>query len=118
MPLIDYREVRRMIPLRRVLDFLGVFSLHPVRGVYRGACPLGCGQGRNVATFDFARNLWYCHRCKTGGNQLDLWVRAREYQMWEGAVSLCIAAGLPVPWIVGSDSPPKLLLNRDDEWPP
>ena len=118
MPLIDYREVRRNVPLRRVLEILGFTRLREVRGTFRGYCPLGCAFRPNSATFDFGRNIWFCHRCKAGGNQLDLFMRVRELTLYEAAVCLCISAGQPVPWIVGADNPPKLLMSQDEEWPP
>jgi len=106
MRALDYRAIRRAIPLSRVLELL---EFHPswIRGCrLRGGCML-CGragvenllnQRRSCFAADVDRDLWYCFGCGRGGDQLTLWSLASGQPLYPATKRLCHSAGLPIPW--------------------
>ena len=42
---------------------------------------------------------YYCHKCRSRGNQLELWAAANKLSLYEAAVDLCRILGHEVPWI-------------------
>lgn len=93
MPSLDYAALRRKVPIRRILELIH-FQPSSRRGnQWRGPCPLPQHPARNKRDPDFSvnvqRNIYYCHRCKTGGNQLDLWSTILKWELHDAAVDLC-----------------------------
>lgn len=97
MKAIDFREVRLRVSLDNVLNLLGrtVQKRYGQRGY--GPCPLGCSGYKRCASFDFELNLWFCHHCFEGGNQLDLYCKAENLLPYYAAVRLCGEMGIDVP---------------------
>ena len=42
---------------------------------------------------------YYCHQCKSHGNQLELYAAVENITVYQAAVDLCHALGRDVPWI-------------------
>jgi len=94
---IDFLELKRQVPLLRVLEFLGYGGLRG-SGVNRyGPCPFRCNTHFRCCSFEVEQGLFYCHGCKTGGSQLDLYAVARGLAPFQAAVELCTAAGIAIP---------------------
>ena len=107
---IDYRAVRRAIPLSRVLELL---EFHPTRsrgGNLRGRCVLcssakpesSASQTQPCFAADLSRDIWYCFGCHRGGDQLTLWSLASQKPLYAATKLLCQSTGLPIPWIESS----------------
>jgi len=103
---IDYRAVRRAIPLSRVLDLL---EFHPTRNRgsnLRGHCVLcssaspdsSAKQTRPSFAADLSQDIWHCFGCHQGGDQLTLWSLATHQQLYAATKFLCQSTGLPIPW--------------------
>lgn len=104
---IDYRAVRRAIPLSRVLELL---EFHPTRrrgSNLRGHCVL-CSRAKPESSkrqtqpcfaADLPRDIWYCFGCHRGGDQLTLWSRATHKPLYAATKLLCQSTGLPIPWL-------------------
>ena len=104
---IDYRAVRRAIPLSRVLELL---EFHPTRSCgsnRRGHCVL-CSRVKPESSTnkiqtcfaaDLSRDIWYCFGCRRGGDQLTLWSLATHKPLYAATKLLCQSTGLPIPWI-------------------
>lgn len=104
---INYRAVRRAIPLSRVLQLL---EFHPTRNrgsTLRGRCVL-CGntkpessprQTQACFAADLSRDIWYCFGCRRGGDQLTLWSLANHKPLYAATKLLCQTTDLPIPWI-------------------
>jgi hypothetical protein len=61
MPWIDYREVRRRIPMSRVLELLN-WEPDTRRGdQLRGPCPIHSGDGRSVFAVYLGKQVYFCH---------------------------------------------------------
>ncbi len=109
---IDYRAVRRAIPLSRVLNLL---AFHPTRNRgsnLRGRCVLcsraspdrgasrdsSAKQTRPCFAADLSRDIWHCFECHQGGDQLTLWSLATHQPLYAATKFLCQSTGLPLPW--------------------
>ena len=102
MPAIDYRAARSQLRLAEVLHLLG-FAPRWRRGdQVRGACLLH--RARTLRSRSFAahlgRDLWYCFVCRTGGNDLDLWVAATHQELHAAVIDLCARLSRDVPWLM------------------
>jgi DNA primase len=104
MPGIDYAAVRRAIPISRVLELLGYQAVIRRGNRLRGWCPLKETCSRESFCVDLDTNLFYCFRCRTGGNQLDLWSAIHHLDLHPAAAHLCHAAGIDVPWLNQPDA--------------
>jgi DNA primase len=102
---IDYRAVRRAIPLSRVLELL---EFHPTRSRgrnLRGRCVLcssaspdrSAKQTRPCFAADLSRDIWHCFGCHQGGDQLTLWSLANHKPLYAATKFLCQSTGLPIP---------------------
>lgn len=102
---IDYRAVRRAIPLSRVLELL---EFHPTlsrSSNRRGHCVLcsrakpesRASQTQPCFAADLSRDIWYCFGCHRGGDQLTLWSLATHEPLYAATKLLCQSTGLPIP---------------------
>jgi hypothetical protein len=42
---------------------------------------------------------FFCHKCQSKGNQIELWAAVHKLGIYDAAVHLCRALGRDVPWI-------------------
>lgn len=97
MPKIDFAAVRASCTLADVLDLLDYPTLSHRGHKRRGPCPKSCTSSMRHCSFRLDRNVWYCHRCRMGGNHLDLYAVVRGLRLYEAAEDLCGKIGRPVP---------------------
>jgi hypothetical protein len=100
MPFLDYAALRAAVPVRSVLALLA-FEPSSMRGMqWRGACPLpghdSSRTGRNTFSVNVQHDLFNCHACKIGGDQLNLWATVHECTTYEAALDLCRRLNLDV----------------------
>jgi DNA primase len=101
MPGIDFQKLRAEVTMEHVLHLLG-FKPTRCRGdQWYGACPLHQSDRPGTASFsvNVARGCYYCHKCRSHGNQIKLWVEATKLPIHPAAILLCQQLGKPVPWI-------------------
>src|SRR5262245_13749307 len=98
MHYIDFRELRKAVPLARVLAVLGYEGLRGQGAQRYGPCPLGCNMHVRCASFNLDEGLWHCHACRRGGNQLDLYMFCEQVPLYYAAIQLCKVSGVPVPF--------------------
>ena len=99
MPGIDYRELRRQITMREVLDLIG-FQPTSRRGPQlRGPCPIpGCRSASDRSfSVHLARQVYHCFACHSRGNTLDLWAAVRGLPTYKAALDLCHVTKLDLP---------------------
>jgi DNA primase len=101
VPGIDFDRVRTEITMEQVLSLLR-FQPSTRSGVqWYGSCPLHELTSGRVRSFsvNVAIGRYFCHRCGSRGNQLDLWVAATKTPLHQAAIDLCRRLGRDVPWI-------------------
>lgn len=99
MPGIDYRELRRQITMREVLDLIGFQSTSQHGPQLRGPCPIPacrCTSGRPFSVH-LDRQVYHCFACHSHGNALDLWRAVRGLSLYHAAIDLCRALNLDPP---------------------
>jgi len=113
MPNLDYRALRAQLPIQAVLELLN-YVPQQIRGdQWRGPCPLHGERAQNRSESCFAVNVrkqvFFCHRCRRGGNQLDLWAAATQLPLYQAALGLCQRLRLAPPLLpsIGNPKTPR-----------
>jgi len=101
MPGIDFQRLRAEIPMTQVLDLL---AFEPVTrsGVQcYGRCPLheASAKGKRSFSVNLVLGRYYCHRCHSHGNALELWAAASQLPLYQAAIDLCHRLGREPPWL-------------------
>jgi DNA primase len=100
MPGIDFARLRVEITMEQVLACLG-FEPVACRGdQLRGPCPIhGSSRPRSRSfSVSLRHRRYYCHKCQSHGNPLELWAAVHHLPIYEAALDLCRTLGHPVPW--------------------
>ena len=97
MPWIDYAELGRRLEIVDVLAWMHWEAQERNDKSLRGRCPfceatnsptaLNSTKGRSFVV-DISRKLFWCFRCREGGNVLDLWTRYRQTDLKTAASEL------------------------------
>jgi DNA primase len=98
--LIDFTQVRSLIPLKEVLTLLD-WELSRGKGPQlRGPCPLpNCSTAsRRTFCVNHEKQAWHCFACGRHGNQLELWVMMSGHDLYHATIDLCHRLGKPVPY--------------------
>jgi DNA primase len=101
VPGVDFATVRTEITMEQVLSLLR-FQPTSRSGVqWYGRCPLHESRSGHRRSFsvNVAIGRYYCHRCHSYGNQLELWAAATKLPLHQAAIDLCHRLGCDVPWI-------------------
>lgn len=100
MPGVDFNKLRKEITMEHVLNRIGFQPKRRSGNQWRGACPV---HDSTADSRTFSVNLetarYYCQKCQSMGNQLELWAAVRKLPIYDAAVDLCHALGIQVPWI-------------------
>jgi hypothetical protein len=102
MPGIDFGRLRREITMEQVLDLLGFECLHRRGDQWYGHCPVHESTARRRPR-EFSVNValpcYYCHRCRSKGDQFALWAAATKQPLHPATIELCRRLGREVPWL-------------------
>ena len=101
MPGVDFHRIRAEITMEQVLDLLG-FEPSSRSGVqWYGRCPLHESRPGRHRSFsvNVALGRYFCHGCRSHGNQLELWAAATKLPLHQAALDLCHRLGHEIPWI-------------------
>jgi DNA primase len=102
MPGVDFGRVRARVTMEQVLSLLGFQPSSRSGSQWYGSCPLHeSGPRRHHRWFSVNVTLgrYYCHRCGSRGNPLELWAAATRLPLHQAAIDLCRRLGCDVPWI-------------------
>jgi DNA primase len=101
MPGVDFERLRDEITMQEVLWLLGFQPVSRRGDQLRGPCPVHKSMAPRGRTFsvNLRNRRYYCHKCRSRGNQLDLWAAIRKLPIYEAALDLCRALGHDVPWL-------------------
>jgi hypothetical protein len=101
MPGIDFNRLRHEITMEKVLRLLR-FECTRQRGDQRyGYCPLHESERKHRTAFsvNVAMACYYCHKCKSCGDQFALWAEATQTPIRQATINLCHQLRKDVPWI-------------------
>jgi len=101
MPGVDFNVLRTEITMEEVLNQLGFQATSRSGSQLHGPCPIHGSTSLRSRTFsvNLATGRYYCHKCHSRGNQLELWAAVHKLSLYEAAVDLCRALAREVPWI-------------------
>jgi DNA primase len=101
VPGVDFDRVRTEITMEQVLNLLGFHPSSRSGAQWYGRCPLHESKSGRPRSFsvNVAIGRYYCHRCQSHGNQLDLWAAATKLPLHQAAMDLCQRLGRSIPWI-------------------
>ena len=101
MPGVDFDVLRGEITMQQVLNEIGFQATHRDGDQLRGPCPVHGSTSTHSRAFSVNLNTdrYYCHKCKSHGNQLELYAAVENITVYQAAVNLCHALGRDVPWI-------------------
>jgi DNA primase len=101
MPGVNFERVRTEITMEQVLDLLGFEPAHRSGKQWSGRCPLHESRSghRHSFSVNVAQGRYFCHGCRSHGNQLELWAAATKLPLHQAAIDLCHRLGCDIPWI-------------------
>ena len=101
MPGIDFNTLRQEISMEQVLELIQFVPTSRLGDQWRGPCPVhqSTSLGSRSLSVNLASKRYYCHKCQSKGNQLELWAQITQLPIYDAAVDLCRTLGRPVPWI-------------------
>src|SRR5688572_9111597 len=101
MPGVDFNVLRNEITMEDVLNQLGFVSASQSGNQLHGPCPVhgSTSGGSRSLSINLQTGRYYCHKCQSQGNQLELWAAVHRLPIYDAAIDLCRALGRDVPWI-------------------
>lgn len=100
MPGVDFNRLRAEITMVQVLNLLNFDPVARSGAQWYGRCPLheAPTKGKRSFSVNLALGRYYCHRCHSQGNALELWAAATKLPLYQAAIDLCQRLGREVPW--------------------
>lgn len=101
VPGIDFDQLRAEITMEEVLHLLAFEPTARSGPQWYGPCPLHEAPASRSRCFSVNVTLrrYYCHRCHSHGNHLDLWAAATHLPLYQAALDLCRQFGREIPWM-------------------
>lgn len=98
---VDFNTLRSEITMQDMLNRLGFERTSQSGDQLHGPCPVHGSSSPTSRTFsvNLRTGPYYCHKCHSQGNQLELWAAVHHLPIYEAAVDLCGAPGRNVPSI-------------------
>lgn len=98
IPLVDFRAIKTLVPIREALARVGWKSVWEKRSIVRGPCPLHASSRTDTRYFVAAGVEWYCWSCRKGGDVTRLWrlIHGHESDL-AAALDLCRVLHVEVP---------------------
>jgi DNA primase len=97
---IDFHRLRVEITMERVLNLLCFQSVTRSGDQLHGPCPVHRSTSPHARTFsvNLRSQRYYCHKCRSHGNQLELWAAVQQQPFYHAMIDLCHTLGLSIPW--------------------
>ena len=101
MPGVDFNVLRTEITMEEVLRQLRFQPTSRSGDQLPGPCPVHGSTSPGSRTFSVNLTIgrYYCHKCHSHGNQLELWAAVHNLSLYEAAVDLCRVLAREVPWV-------------------
>jgi DNA primase len=93
--------LRAEITMQQVLNQLGFEPASQRGSQLHGPCPVHGSNSPRSRTFsvNLDTGRYYCHKCHSHGNQLELWAAVHSLSLYQAALDLCRALGRDIPQI-------------------
>ncbi len=97
---IDFHRLRAEITMERVLTQLRFQPVSRTGDQLHGPCPVHRSTSPGARTFsvNLRSQRYYCHKCHSHGNQLELWAATQQQTFYPAMIALCHALGHSIPW--------------------
>ena len=101
MPGIDFDRLRREVTMEQVLTLIGFEPTRRTGDQWYGCCPFHDSTSNRRTSFsvNVAMRVYYCHKCRSQGDQIQLWAAYTQLGNRPAAIDLCREIGREVPWI-------------------
>jgi DNA primase len=101
MPGIDFDRLRTEITMERVLNLINFEPSSCSGDQWHGPCPVHHSTSPRSRTLsvNLSTRRYYCHKCRSSGNQVELWAAVKHLPIYDAAIDLCRALGHEIPWI-------------------
>jgi DNA primase len=101
MPGVDFNALRTEITMEEVLRQLGFQPTSRSGDQLHGPCPVhgSTSPGSRTFSVNLTNRRYYCHKCHSRGNHLELWAAVHKLSLYDAALDLCRALTREVPWI-------------------
>jgi DNA primase len=101
MPGVDFNVLRTEISMEQVLNQVGFQAASRTGSQLHGPCPVHRSTSERSRTFsvNLESGRYYCHKCGSHGNQLELWAAIHQLPLYQAALDLCRALNRDIPWI-------------------
>jgi DNA primase len=98
---VDFNVLRNEITMEVVLNQLGFVPASQTGDQLHGPCPVhgSTSPSSRSLSVNLQTGRYYCHKCQSHGNQLELWAAVHRLPIYEAAIDLCRALGRDVPRI-------------------
>lgn len=98
---IDFNALRNTITMEEVLNQLGFQPVSRTGDQLHGPCLVHGSSSPDSKTFSVNVRMgrYYCHKCQSKGNHLELWAAVHKLAIYDAAVDLCRELSRDVPWI-------------------
>jgi DNA primase len=99
MPTIDFAELRRRVPIVRVLELVGFRPVRRSGAELRGPCPIHRSRSPRSRSFaaNVEKNVFHCFQCGAAGNVLELYAAVHPIGIYRAAVELCKRLDVELP---------------------
>ena len=101
MPGVDFHSLRSEVSIEQVLNQLGFVAASRTGSQLHGPCPVhgSTSTSSRSLSVNLKTGRYYCHKCHSHGNQLELWAAVHRLPVYEASLDLCRALGRDVPRI-------------------
>jgi DNA primase len=101
MPGVDFNLLRAEVSMEQVLNQLNFQPTSRWANQWHGPCPVhgSTSPGSRSFSVNLDTGRYFCHKCRSHGNALELWAAVHKLNIYEAALDLCRVLGRDVPWI-------------------
>lgn len=96
---LDFTALRDVIRPIDVLLRRGWSPRYHCGDVYRGECPIHRSTSRSSRVFSCQSRVWYCHKCRRGGDAVRLYAILEGVSDLAAAHALCERFAIPKPYL-------------------
>lgn len=94
---VDFAVVKTLIPITEALAVMGWRRRRQRGRSHLGPCLIHSVPWSRSEALRVSGQVWYCERCRKGGDVIRLWALTHQLDDLHAALDLCAVFGLQVP---------------------